>query len=134
MRLLWSELHIACSDVCTSDHSSLMERHTRHTVLWSQQVLHGKIHIYTVCCDHSSLMESWPIYPLTCLVSAADIRVPWRSIVASDASDSKEKAEKSDTGRANMRANGSSSVEYFPISLAASLKSPQSVGSSKSSR
>ncbi len=131
MRLLWSELHIVCSDVCNSDHSSLMETYTRHTVLWSQQLLHGKIHIHTVCCDHSSLMESWPIYPLTCLVPAAGIELPWRSIVASDC---KEKAEKNDTGRANMRANGSSSVEYFRISLAASLKSPQSVESSKFSR
>jgi hypothetical protein len=67
-------------------------------------------------------------------VPAAGIELPWRSIVAADASDSKEKAEKSDTGRANMRANGSSSVEYIRISLAASLKSPQSVGSSKFSR
>ncbi len=134
MRLLWSELRRACSDVCTSDHSSLMERYTLNTVLWSQQLLHGKIHMHTLCCDHNSLMESWPIYPLTCSVPAAGIELPWRSMVASDASDSKEKAEKSDTGRANMRANGSSSVEYFPISLAASLKSPQSVRSSTFSR
>ncbi len=134
MRLLWWELHIVCNDMCNSHHSSLMERYTRHTVLWSQQLLHGKIHIHTVCSDHSSLMESWPIYPLTCLVPAAGIELPWRSIVAFDASDSKEKAEKSDTGRANMRANGSSSVEYFPISLADSLKSPRSVWSSKFSR
>jgi hypothetical protein len=62
------------------------------------------------------------------LVPAAGIELPWRSIVASDC---KEKAEKNDTGRANMRANGISSVEYFRISLAASLKSPQSVGSPK---
>jgi hypothetical protein len=67
-------------------------------------------------------------------VAAAGIKLPWRIFVASDASDSKEKAEKSDTGRANMRANGSSSVEYFRISLAASLKSPLSVESSKFSR
>jgi hypothetical protein len=65
------------------------------------------------------------------LVPAAGIELPRRSILASD---SKEKAEKSDTGRANMRANGSSSVEYFRISLAASLKSPQSVEFSKFSR
>jgi hypothetical protein len=70
----------------------------------------------------------------TCSVPAAGIELPWRSMVACDASDSKEKAEKSDTGRANMRTNGSSSVEYFPISLAASLKSPQRVRSFTFSR
>ncbi len=104
---------------------------THGTVLWSQQLLLGKIHIHTVCCDHGSLIERWPKYPFTCLGLAASIELAWRRNVASD---TKEKAEKSDTGRANMRANGSSSVEYFPISLAASLKSPQSVGSSKFSR
>jgi hypothetical protein len=62
------------------------------------------------------------------LSGAACIKLAWRRIVASD---TKEKAEKSDTGRANMITNGSSSMEYFRISLAASLKSPQSVGSPK---
>jgi hypothetical protein len=76
-------------------------------------------------------MERSPKYPFTTLVLAASSELALRRIVASD---TKEKAEKSDTGRANMRANGSSSVEYFRISLAASLKSPQSVESSKFSR
>jgi hypothetical protein len=64
----------------------------------------------------------------TCLSGAACIKLAGRRIVASD---TKEKAEKSDTGTANMIANGSSSMEYFRISLAASLKSPQSVESPK---
>ncbi len=57
--LLWSELHIVCNDMCTFDHNNLMERYTRHIVLWSQQLLHGKIHIHTVGSDHSSLMETF---------------------------------------------------------------------------